>query len=159
MTDTVTSGRAGHNGLATGHVFREKDGIASRRITCFGANHPMKRIALLVVLGALTIGCSGDDKDSPASGALEAPMLMKVMPMEGALHLEWMNMTKDCDSVEAERMMDGEDYKQVFTVPGTVDNKMDAGATDDMDYMYRLRCKKGSTYSDYSNEMSGNPKK
>lgn len=119
----------------------------------------MKRIALFVVLGALTLGCSGDDKDSASSGALEAPMLMKVMPMEGALHLEWMNMTKDCDSVEAERMMDGEEYMQVFTVPGTVDNKMDASATDDMDYMYRLRCKKGSTYSDYSNEMSGNPKK
>lgn len=84
-------------------------------------------------------------------------MLMKCMPMEGALHLEWMNMQKDCDAVEAERMMHGNPYESIFSVPGSVDNKMDGTATEDMDYTYRLRCKKGSSYSDYSNEMTANP--
>lgn len=86
-------------------------------------------------------------------------MLMKCMPMEGALHLEWMNMQKDCDSVEAERKMHTDPFAQIFSVPGTVDNKMDSSATENMDYTYRLRCKKGTAYSDYSNEMSGNPTK
>ncbi len=118
----------------------------------------MKGTALLLALGALVISCSGgDDDDSAAAGALQAPMLMKVMPMEGALHLEWMNMQKDCDAVEAERKMHSEPFEQVFSVPGTVDNKMDGAATEDMDYTYRLRCKKGSSYSEYSNDMSGNP--
>ena len=84
-------------------------------------------------------------------------MLMHVMPMEGALHLEWMNNQGDCDLVEAERKMHSDPFQPIFSVPGTADNKMDASATDDMDYTYRLRCKKGGSYSDYSNEMSGNP--
>jgi hypothetical protein len=84
-------------------------------------------------------------------------MFMKVMPMEGALHLEWMNMTADCDSVNAERKTASEDYVDVFSVPGSVDNKMDASATDDMTYTYRLRCKKGDAFSLYSNELSANP--
>jgi hypothetical protein len=85
-------------------------------------------------------------------------MLQQVVPMEGALHITWMNMQKDCDSVEAERMSDHHpDYAVVFSVPGSVDNKMDADATEDMMYMYRMRCKKGSAYSEYSNEMSANP--
>lgn len=119
----------------------------------------MKRTALLLLLSALvTVGCSGDeDKTGSSSAALQAPMLMKCMPMEGALHLEWMNMQKDCDSVEAERKMHSNPFEDAFSVPGNVDNKMDATATEDMDYTYRLRCKKGDAYSGYSNEMTANP--
>ena len=83
-------------------------------------------------------------------------MLMKVMPMEGALHLEWMNVQPDCDAVEAERKTE-ETFAQIFSVPGSVDNKMDTTATENMTYTYRLRCKKGASFSDYSEELSANP--
>ncbi len=35
---------------------------------------------------------------------------------------------------------------------------LDPSATAAMTYSYRLRCKKGATYSPYSNEVSGSPK-
>ena len=76
--------------------------------------------------------------------------------MQGALHLEWMNMEANCDSVVAERKT-MENFEEVFSVPGSADNEMDAMATADMLFTYRLRCKKGDAYSDYSNEMSANP--
>jgi len=118
----------------------------------------MKRTAAFLLLTLATVGCSSsDDMTGSSSDALQAPMLMKCMPMEGALHLEWMNMQKDCDSVEAERKMHSNPFEMVFSVPGSVDNKMDGTATEDMDYTYRLRCKKGDKYSDYSNEMMANP--
>jgi hypothetical protein len=125
-----------------------------RRNTC--------KTLITVTAAAATFlgGCSGDDMDMgdhSSPGALEAPMLMKVMPMQGALHLEWMNMQSDGDMVEAERKMPEAEFEQVFSVPGTVDNKMDAQATHNMVYTYRLRCKKGDAYSDYSNELSANP--
>ena len=119
----------------------------------------MKSLTALILSSAmLTAACSSGDDDAASTGTLQAPMLMEVVPMEGALHITWMNMQTDCDSVEAERKSDHHtDYALAFSVPGTVDNKMDAAATEDMMYMYRLRCKKGASYSDYSNEMSGNP--
>jgi hypothetical protein len=100
--------------------------------------------------------CSSGSDDDQQTG-LKAPMLMKVMPMEGALHLEWMNEQHDCDAVEAERKMHSEEFTQIFSVPGTVDNKIDASATEDMTYTYRLRCKQGDIYSPYSEELSANP--
>lgn len=99
----------------------------------------------------------------PAAAALKAPTVTDIMKMMGALHVTWTNNDTTCDSVEGERqaqMSDGsvmEKYKVVFTVPGEADNKHDTTATDNMKYTYRLRCKKGTVYSDYSNEMSANP--
>jgi hypothetical protein len=92
-------------------------------------------------------------------------MINTVEKMDGVLHVMWTNNEASCDSVEGERqaqMADGsimEKYKVIFTVPGDATNKMDSSATDDMTYTYRLRCKKGTSYSDYSNTMAGNPKK
>jgi hypothetical protein len=113
-----------------------------------------KTIVVAVALSAAA--CSSDDNET-ADGAPEAPMLMEVEPMEGALHLMWMNMQNDCSSVEAERKMASGAYEPAFSVPGSIDNKMDAAATENMTYTYRLRCKKGSAFSAYSNELSGNP--
>ena len=101
---------------------------------------------------------SGDDDDTSATATLQAPMLMEVEPMEGALHLAWINRQKDCDSVEAERKMEHQtSYDLAFSVPGSVDNEMDTAATDNMMFTYRMRCKKGATYSSYSHEVSANP--
>ncbi len=92
------------------------------------------------------------------SGSLLAPVIQMVMPMAPAgLHVSWMNKQSDCDSVEGERMSPTADWASVFSVPGYVDNKHDATATDKVQYMYRLRCKKGADYSPYSNEMGGMP--
>jgi hypothetical protein len=114
--------------------------------------------AFTLVLVAFAAACSSGDDDEAGPATLEAPMLMEIVPMEGALHLTWMNMQKDCDSVEAERKMEHSTaYEAAFSVPGTADNKMDTAATDNMMYMYRMRCRKGSAYSSYSNEMSANP--
>jgi hypothetical protein len=83
--------------------------------------------------------------------------------MSGSLHVSWTNQETSSDSIEVERqaqMSDGsimEKYKVVFTLSGAATNQMDSSATDNMKYTYRLRCKKGTDYSGYSNEMSANP--
>lgn len=90
--------------------------------------------------------------------ALVAPELGTLMPMQGALHVMWTNKQADCDTVEGERKTETEPYTMAFTVPGEADNKHDASANANTVYTYRLRCKKGDVYSDYSSEMSRNPK-
>lgn len=111
---------------------------------------------------------SGDTTSSTSSSGsaattLKAPKIDEVAKMMGALHVMWTNDQADCDSIVGERkaeMSDGstmEKYKVVFTVPGEADNKHDTSATEDMKYTYRLRCKKGDAFSDYSNEMGLNP--
>jgi hypothetical protein len=114
------------------------------------------RLYSAVVSMALA-GLACSSSSSSATGTVQAPMIMGVEPMAGALHITWMNQQSDCDSVVAERKMGTAAYAAAFTVPGDVDNKMDTSATDDMTYTYRLRCQKGSTFSAYSDEMSANP--
>lgn len=92
-----------------------------------------------------------------ASATLAAPTIDELMKMGGALHVMWTNHQLDCDTVEGERKSDTDPYTVIFSVPGTVDNKMDAAATANILYTYRLRCKKGDGYSEYSPEVSRNP--
>lgn len=117
----------------------------------------IRRFFGILLLQLLAVGACSSSDDA-GNGALQAPNLKEVMPMTGGLHLNWENKQTDCDSIEAERMVGTKAYDVVFSVPGSADNKMDDGATDKaMTYMYRLRCKKGSSYSAYSNEKSGTP--
>lgn len=103
---------------------------------------------------------SGTSDASPTeTGAPAAPTITAVNKMMGALHVQWTNNIASCESIEGERKSDADPYKVVFTVPGTVGNKMDMEATKDMTYTYRLRCKMGATYSSYSNELGQNPVK
>ena len=114
-------------------------------------------------------GTSSSSSSSSSSGAatttVKAPSLESVEKMGTGLHVVWKNNEPECDAIELERqaqMPDGsimEKYKVAFTLPGEADNKHDTSASADMKYTYRLRCKKGTTYSDYSNEVSGNPVK
>ena len=118
-----------------------------------------RRIFGMLIVPLLAIGACSSSDDSDKAGSAQAPNLTEVMPMTGGLHLTWENKQTDCDAIEAERMAGSVDYAVVFSVPGTADNKMDDTATDKaMSYMYRLRCKKGASYSAYSNEKSGTPK-
>jgi hypothetical protein len=147
----------------------------------------MKKLSYVAFLiAAVAIGCSSNDNKTPSPGgssgdlgtpsssgdpssgtpaAPKAPKVDMIMKMAGALHVTWTNNEAACDTIEMEReaqMSDGsvmENYKVVYTLPGEADNKHDTSATADMKYTYRLRCKKGTTYSDYSNAMSANPKR
>jgi hypothetical protein len=92
----------------------------------------------------------------PEAMAPDAPVLSFVMPMLDVLHVEWVPQP-ECDQIEAERKDPMHDYAVAFTVAGSKKAYMDSGATEDMEYTYRLRCRVGEAYSGYSNEMSGNP--
>jgi hypothetical protein len=85
-------------------------------------------------------------------------VLDDVMAMGGGLHVSW-TVVGSCDAIEGESKMDGGSWAAAFSVAGTETSHVDDKATMDMTYSYRLRCKKGSEYSPYSNEKSGNPKK
>lgn len=107
-------------------------------------------------------GDGGASTSSDASGTpaktIAAPELKSIAKMAGSLHLTWELPTDTtCDTIEGERKSAAEPYEVVWTVPGTVDNKHDGTATEDTTYSYRLRCKAGTSYSEYSNEMSRNP--
>lgn len=101
-------------------------------------------------------GGAGATGGGGAAAAPPAPVLEMVMPMAGVLHVEW-STSNACDEIEAERKDPTHEYAIAFTVPGTKINHMDAGAAEDMEYTYRVRCKVGNAYSDYSNEKSANP--
>ena len=89
---------------------------------------------------------------------IAAPALKQLMKMTGGLHVVW-ELPKDteCDAIEGERKSATEPYAKAWSTPGDVDNKYDGAATKNTTYTYRLRCKVGSEYSEYSNEMSKNP--
>lgn len=109
------------------------------------------------LLAATALAACSDTSTSTTASGPQAPEITELMPMAGALHVNWKNTTADCDAVEGERKSDKAAYAVIFTVPGAVDNKMDNDAREDMTYTYRLRCKKAGAYSDYSKEMSANP--
>lgn len=125
----------------------------------------MIRGCLIVTLIAGLAGCSSseDTKSSGEAASLKAPKIDSVEKMMGSLHVMWTNQDTTCESVVGERKaempsgMVHEDFKEVFTESGEADNHHDTSATEDMTYTYRLRCKKGTAFSDYSNTMSGNP--
>jgi hypothetical protein len=105
---------------------------------------------------AATTTAAGSGGTAPVLPA--APLLEMVMPMASVLHVEW-SEPEPCDEIEAERMDPTHPYAVAFTVPGTKINHMDGKAFEDMMYTYRLRCKVGDLYSEYSNEKSANPTK
>ena len=100
---------------------------------------------------------SGGAADSGAVTPKTAgPKLTNVMKMTGGLHVVW-ELPSECDGVELERKDGDAEFAVEYKLPGTVDNKHDAAATDNVVYTYRARCKVGSEYTEYSNEMSKNP--
>ncbi|MBK7583272.1 MAG: hypothetical protein IPI67_24145 [Myxococcales bacterium] len=117
----------------------------------------MKRIAVCCVL-LLTACGSGDGDDSGSTQSLSAPVMEMVMPMAPAgLHVTWNNIQPDCDEIEGERKSPSSEFAVVFAVPGSVDNKHDGTATEKVEYFYRVRCRKGETFSAYSDLMAGTP--
>lgn len=120
------------------------------------------RITCALALGAALAACGGSDSGGAGGSgggatAPAAPQLVVVKPMAGVLHVEW-TTTTTCDFIEGERRDDqSPTYAKAFEVAGDKTNTMDGNAAGDLMYTYRLRCKVGTAYSDYSNEMSANP--
>lgn len=99
-----------------------------------------------------------DAGSTPAPKAV-GPKMVSIMKMTGALHVSW-ELPDTCDGVELERKDgDAAEFKVAYKLPGTVDNKHDGAATENLVYTYRARCKVGAEYTEYSNEMSKNPQK
>lgn len=94
---------------------------------------------------------------TPAPAAVKAPTIDRVAKMVGALHVMWTNEEASCTAVELERKTATVAWKVVYTLPGEADNKHDTNASAATMYTYRARCKKGTAYSAYSNELSGTP--
>jgi len=118
-------------------------------------------VSMMATMSLVLCACGGSDGPAGQAGsgstALLAPELKGIMVMNG-LHLTWANRTTDCDSNEGERKTDGTDFAPLFSTPGSVATYLDGTADQGMTYTYRIRCKRGSEYSGYSNELSGNPK-
>ena len=107
-------------------------------------------------------GGSGGDEAMAGSGgetdgAPEAPMIKSVEPLEGALHVMWMNMTKDCDKVVLLRSKDGGDYAIAYTLSGAADSQHDTMAIAPGEYCYKARCIKGDQTSPDSDPKCGKP--
>jgi hypothetical protein len=106
---------------------------------------------------------SGDTTSGGAADAgaitpkAEGPKLTSIMKMTGGLHVNW-ELPTECEGVELERKDgDATEFAVKYKLPGTVDNKHDGTATEDVVYTYRARCKVGTEYTEYSNEMGKNP--
>jgi hypothetical protein len=149
---------------------------------------PIAAALLVAVLSSSSMGCSSSETKDPvpstgtpgatetpapadtaadppaadpapaATPTVKAPTIQQIMKMAGALHVSWTNAEPSCDAIELERMTSTVAWKVVATLPGEADNKHDATATGATMYTYRVRCKKASVYSAYSNEMSASPK-
>ncbi|MES1174970.1 MAG: hypothetical protein ABUL62_11655 [Myxococcales bacterium] len=84
-------------------------------------------------------------------------MIESVEPLEGGLHVMWMNMTKGCDKVVLLRSKDGGTFSVAYTLAGAADSQHDAQATAPGTYCYKARCLKGSDASPDSEEKCGTP--
>lgn len=142
---------------------RERDGAPTPRRAL------RWRVGAAVLAACATFGCSddaagfdGNDAASssvgPGDTALHAPYLDTVAALHGALHVFWTNETLDCDSIEVERKTTVEPWSVHFDVAGDVEDVSDDAATDpSVVYTYRVRCRRGTEYSAYSNEDSRSP--
>jgi hypothetical protein len=112
-----------------------------------------------------TTGGATDEADAGTSGgareqAIGAPELTEVAKMHGSLHVFWkLPADTACVAIEGERKTEATSFALAWTVDGDETDKHDMAASEDATYTYRLRCKVGSDYSDYSNEMGRNPTK
>jgi len=84
-------------------------------------------------------------------------MIESVEPLEGGLHVMWMNMTKDCDKVVLLRSKNGGDFAIAYTLSGAADSQHDAQATAPGEYCYKARCIKGTQTSPDSDAKCGTP--
>jgi hypothetical protein len=80
-----------------------------------------------------------------------------VVPQQGALHVEWDNVTPDCDKIELDRNKDGGVYAVAYTLAGIATSQHDTSASAPGTYCYKARCIKGAETSPDSNEKCATP--
>jgi hypothetical protein len=92
--------------------------------------------------------------------AIQAPLIDVIMPLSPdagvvGIHLGWDPQGETCDQFVGERKDALDPYTTWFTVQGTITTYDDTTPMKvGVNYTYRIRCKKGSRYSPYSNEES-----
>jgi hypothetical protein len=118
--------------------------------------------------GSSTLDAPSTGDSTTADAALAAPILDQVKPLDAGdagdggdanrtMHIQWTNVTPDCDAVEGEHKwaLSG-GYLPRFSVSGSTTSYEDTTNYQNFtQYTYHLRCKKGSNYSPFSNEVSG----
>ncbi len=107
--------------------------------------------------GVSAAGGGGAGGGGGASAEPQAPVMQSVEPLEGALHVMWMNVTLDCDAIELDRNKDGGAFTTAYTLAGQADSQHDSMATAPGTYCYKARCIKGDLTSPDSNEVCGTP--
>jgi hypothetical protein len=92
-----------------------------------------------------------------SSGPPQAPMMLGAVPMQGALHVTWENVTPDCETIELDRNHDGGAFATEYTLAGVATSQHDTEAVPPGSYCYKARCTKGAEVSPDSNEVCGTP--
>src|SRR5262245_52809052 len=117
----------------------------------------MKR-ALLVGTGAvcLAVGCTGA---SGGGGGPAAPTNLTAAPMGGGVHLTWTDNSDDEDGFDIERKVDQGNaaFATLDSVPFDSTIYHDAAVAPGTTYAYRVRAKRATSYSAYSNEAAADP--
>lgn len=111
-------------------------------------------------MGGMGGGTGGSATSAGGGGGTagpEAPLMKSVEPLEGALHVMWMNVTPDCDKVVLSRKHDAGEYAVAYTLSGAAESQHDTGAKPPGMYCYKARCDKGGQMSPDSNEKCGAP--
>jgi hypothetical protein len=100
-----------------------------------------------------TCSCGG------AGGGLSAPSGLTAAPMGGGVHLTWNDNSADEDGFDIERTetQSGGAFAALDSVPFDSSVYHDAAVTLGTTYTYRVRARRGSSYSAYSNEASADP--
>jgi hypothetical protein len=83
--------------------------------------------------------------------------MKSVVPQQGALHVEWDNVTPDCDKIELDRNKDGGAFAVAYTLAGIATSQHDTSASAPGTYCYKARCIKGAETSPDSNEKCATP--
>jgi len=102
-------------------------------------------------------GGSGGSGGGGSSGPPQAPIMKSVVPQQGALHVEWDNVTPDCDKIELDRNKDGGAFAVAYTLVGVATSQHDTSAAPPGTYCYKARCLKGAETSPDSNEKCATP--
>ena len=100
-------------------------------------------------------GCGGGG----AGGALSAPSNLTAAPMGGGVHLTWTDNSADEDGFDIERKVaqGNAGFAALDSVPFDSSLYHDAAVSAGTTYVYRVRAKRATSYSAYSNEAAADP--
>lgn len=86
-----------------------------------------------------------------------APSNAATMVMGGAVHLSWQDNSSDEDGFEIERQAGSGAFAALASVDANLTQYEDSSVTAGARYVYRVRARKGSARSEWSNDATGMP--